>query len=180
MVFTFDRSRIVLNVGPLCWRFSGHTAPTGLLVRAMAFTIRSHKTVFWFSMSNNTSILSRVWSETRQDLDWWSDLLDSLMQLVTALHKSLSHTDKCSQPRSSLRCLVAASNGRHSPSSGFPNCPRPQLPASNSNCSHRLNCNSSLTHLLTHSPTNYFGRAIAQAVSRWLPTAGARVRARVR
>jgi hypothetical protein len=27
-------------------------------------------------------------------------------------------------------CLVAASNGGHSPSSGFPNCPRPHLPAS--------------------------------------------------
>jgi hypothetical protein len=28
------------------------------------------------------------------------------------------------------RCLVAASNGGRSRSSGFPNCPRPQLPAS--------------------------------------------------
>jgi hypothetical protein len=28
------------------------------------------------------------------------------------------------------RCLVAASNGGRSPSSSFPNCPRPQLPAS--------------------------------------------------
>jgi hypothetical protein len=27
-------------------------------------------------------------------------------------------------------CLVLASNGRHSPSSGFPNCPQPQLLAS--------------------------------------------------
>jgi hypothetical protein len=26
------------------------------------------------------------------------------------------------------RCWVVASNGRRSPSSGFPNCPRPQLP----------------------------------------------------
>jgi hypothetical protein len=30
----------------------------------------------------------------------------------------------------SSRCLVAVSNGGRSPSSGFPNCPRPQLPAS--------------------------------------------------
>jgi hypothetical protein len=37
------------------------------------------------------------------------------------------------------RCLVAASNSRRSPSSGLPNCPHIQLPASNSNNSQRLN-----------------------------------------
>jgi hypothetical protein len=35
------------------------------------------------------------------------------------------------------RCLVAASYGGHSPSSGFSNCPRLQLPTSNSNSSQR-------------------------------------------
>jgi hypothetical protein len=33
--------------------------------------------------------------------------------------------------------------------------------------------------VLTNDKTNILGRAIAQAVSRWLPTAAARVRARV-
>jgi hypothetical protein len=55
------------------------------------------------------------------------------------------------------RCLVAASNGGRSPFSGFPNYPRPQLPASNSNSSQRLNFGSSLTHSLRpcHSSGGY-------------------------
>jgi hypothetical protein len=39
---------------------------------------------------------------------------------------------------------VAASNSGRSPSSVFPNCPQPQLPASNSNTSQRLNSSSPL------------------------------------
>jgi hypothetical protein len=46
------------------------------------------------------------------------------------------------------RCLVAAFNGERSPSSGFTNGPRPQLPASNSNSSQQLNLSSSLTNSL--------------------------------
>jgi hypothetical protein len=53
-------------------------------------------------------------------------------------------------------CLVAASSGRCSPSSGFPNCPLPQLPASNSSSSQQLNCSSPLTlHWLTDWPTEW-------------------------
>jgi hypothetical protein len=48
------------------------------------------------------------------------------------------------------RCLVAASNVERSPSSGFPKCPRPQLPASNSNGSQQLNRSSRLTHSVTN------------------------------
>jgi hypothetical protein len=48
------------------------------------------------------------------------------------------------------RSFVAASNGGSSPSSEFPKCPRPQLPAPHSNSSQRLNRSSPLTH----SPTN--------------------------
>jgi hypothetical protein len=40
------------------------------------------------------------------------------------------------------RCLVAGSNGGHSSFFGFPNCPRPQLPASNSNNSQQLHPSS--------------------------------------
>jgi hypothetical protein len=50
--------------------------------------------------------------------------------------------------------LVTASNGGHSPSSGFPNCSRSQLPATHSNSSKRLNPRSSLTNSVTHQPTN--------------------------
>jgi hypothetical protein len=52
-------------------------------------------------------------------------------------------------------CLVTASNDEHSPSSGFPNCPWPQLPASHSNSSQRVNpsgyqlTNSYLVMLIT-------------------------------
>jgi hypothetical protein len=44
---------------------------------------------------------------------------------MTTLYRSLSHTDWGSQSRSSLRFMLAASI-----SSGFPNCPQPQLPVS--------------------------------------------------
>jgi hypothetical protein len=44
------------------------------------------------------------------------------------------------------RCFVAASKGGCSHSSGFMNCPRPQLPASNSNSSQGLDVSSSLIH----------------------------------
>jgi hypothetical protein len=58
-------------------------------------------------------------------------------------------------------CSVAASNGGRSTSSGFPNHLRPQLQASHSNSSQRLNLSSSLSHWLTdwltisitHQPT---------------------------
>jgi hypothetical protein len=42
-----------------------------------------------------------------------------------------------SQSRLHCCCLVVASNGGHSPSSGFPNGAWPQLPASNSNSSQQ-------------------------------------------
>jgi hypothetical protein len=43
------------------------------------------------------------------------------------------------------RCSVAVSNGGYSPSSRFPNCSRPQLPASHTNSPQRLNLSSWLT-----------------------------------
>jgi hypothetical protein len=49
--------------------------------------------------------------------------------------------------KSSLsHCLVAVSNGRHSSSSGLPNCPCLQLPASHSKSSEHLNPTDYLTH----------------------------------
>jgi hypothetical protein len=52
------------------------------------------------------------------------------------------------------RCSVAASNSGRSPYSGFPNYTWPQLPASSSNSSQRLNISSSLTNLVTHQTNN--------------------------
>jgi hypothetical protein len=52
------------------------------------------------------------------------------------------------------RCSVAAFNGGHSPSSGFPDYLRPQLPDSNNHSSQWLNLTSSLTDWLAQSLTN--------------------------
>jgi hypothetical protein len=49
------------------------------------------------------------------------------------------------------RCSVAALNIVHPPYTGFPNCPRPQLPASHSNSSQRLSTSSYLTHSSTNT-----------------------------
>jgi hypothetical protein len=43
------------------------------------------------------------------------------------------------------RCSITASNSRFSPFPGFQNCPRPQLPAYNSNSSQPLNPSCLLT-----------------------------------
>jgi hypothetical protein len=63
--------------------------------------------------------------------DWWSHLLDSLIQRMTTLYCSLLHTHIS-------RCLVAAFNGGRSSYSGNPNGTRPQLSGSNRNSSQRL------------------------------------------
>jgi hypothetical protein len=54
------------------------------------------------------------------------------------------------------RCSVAASKGRRFLSSGFPNCPRPQLPAPHSNSSQRLNSSRYTTNSLTHQLNHWF------------------------
>jgi hypothetical protein len=64
----------------------------------------------------------------------------------------------------SNRWLVAVSNGGRSSYSGFPNYPRPQLPASNSNGSQRLNCSSSLTQNQSLSQSYFRLVAYSQSV----------------
>jgi hypothetical protein len=66
------------------------------------------------------------------------------------------------------RCLVAASNDGHSPSSGFPNYIRPQLPASRCNSPQRLNHSVRLTHSPTNLVNNW--RPRLAAISHQLPT----------
>jgi hypothetical protein len=68
-------------------------------------------------------ILSRNFSDYRRVLDWWSDLLDTLIQRVTTLYSPLLHMHTCIHSHIfTSRCLVAASNRGRSPSSGFPVC----------------------------------------------------------
>jgi hypothetical protein len=102
-------------------------------------------------------------------LDWWSNLLDSLIQRVTvvydttrdySLHFTVINTHRCPQSCLHCRCLVAVFNGERSSSFGFPNYPQPQLPASNSNGSQRLNLNSSLTHSRSQSYVTTDGQSV--------------------
>jgi hypothetical protein len=96
-------------------------------------------------------ILSRVWVTI--DGVWIDDRIYWTLWYSVWLHFTvhrLTHTctHQCLQSRLHCRCLVAASNNGRSPSSGFPNCPRPHLPASNNNSSQGLIRSSPLTHSL--------------------------------
>jgi hypothetical protein len=77
---------------------------------------------------------------------WYRAWLHFTVNCYTHAH---THTSVQSYVFTS-RCSVAAPNGERSRCFGFPNYPTPQLPASDSNSSQRLNLSSSLTN----SPTN--------------------------
>jgi hypothetical protein len=104
---------------------------------------------------NASIILSRVWVLYRRVLDWWPDSLK--LWYSAWLHFTVhyyTHTHTHTSVHSHVftsRYLIAASNGGHYPYSGLPNFPRPQLPASHSNSSQRLN---SAVPELTRSLTN--------------------------
>jgi hypothetical protein len=85
-------------------------------------------------------------SDYKWVLDWWLNLLHSMIQRVTTIYRSLLHTQQCTQSRLHCRCLVAASNDGCSRSSGFPKCPRPQLRAFSSDSSQWPNPRSSQTN----------------------------------
>jgi hypothetical protein len=103
------------------------------------------------------NILSCIWSVTIDgfwidDRIYWT-LWYSAWLLFTVHCYTHTNTPQCPQSRLHCCCLAAASNGGRSPSSGFPKCHRPQVPASHSNSSQRLNPSRPLTHSLTHSLT---------------------------
>jgi hypothetical protein len=88
-------------------------------------------------------------------------LLVSLIQRMIELYTSLLHTHTSVYSQVSTNpCIVAISNGRPSPCSGFPNSTRSQLPDSHSNSSQRPPCgtvvnSNSLTDQLSQ-PTDFF------------------------
>jgi hypothetical protein len=82
---------------------------------------------------------------------WYSMWLHFIVHFYTHTHK---HVPCC--------CLVVASNTVGSPSSLFQKCPRPQLPASNSNSSW-LNPSDSLTNC-NNSKLCYNRRSVGQSV----------------
>jgi hypothetical protein len=120
--------------------------------------IRTTRLYFWMQGQSSDVgwfILSRDWNVTIDGfwLDdriywtlWYNAWLQCTVHSFTVTH---THTHTYPQSRLHCRCLVAASNGERPPSPGFPNGPRPQLPASNSNSSQRLNRSGCLTHWLT-------------------------------
>jgi hypothetical protein len=92
-----------------------------------------------------------VWSVTTDGLwIYWTLWYSTWLHLqYTITHNSVhSHVF-------TSRCSVPASNGGRSASSGYPNYSRPQLPASQSKNSQRLNLSSSLTHSLTNQLTQH-------------------------
>jgi hypothetical protein len=113
-----------------------------------------------------------TWSHFENVVAWFSDyrrgfglvvgFVEHLQLVTTSKYYALTvlHTSQISigHTRSSQsvtvftsRCLAAAFDGGRSPSSGFPNCPRPQLPTPLGNSSQQP---QQLSNSLTHQPTD--------------------------
>jgi hypothetical protein len=101
-------------------------------------------------------MLSRDGVTTDEICIYWT-LTDPWLQVIITV--SLTHTLYSSLDFSACyvftSLLVTASNSGRSPSSGFPNCLRPQLPASHSNSSQILNGSGPLTNSLPHSQKSH-------------------------
>jgi hypothetical protein len=107
--------------------------------------------------------ISRVWSVNTDGFSIDDSIYCTLWYSASIFYSSLLHTHThartsrrtkahrdtnthtCPQSHLYFRCLVKAFNGGYFSSSAFPNCPQPQLPASNSNGSQRLNPSGYLT-----------------------------------
>jgi hypothetical protein len=140
-------------------------------------TFQSRFYVFRISFTGMLWLYCHVFSVHRRVLDWWPNLLDSLIQRVTTLYSTLlsTYTHQCPQSRLHCRCLVAAFESLSSPSYGFLKRPRPQPPTSNSNGLQGLSPNSyltnSLTQLLTNKLTqyNWLPLTVLLIISRHIP-----------
>jgi hypothetical protein len=120
---------------------------------------QSHSSVWQYCTDLHCHVMK---CDYRRRLDLLLDLLDSYRSVTTSNYNRFtnSHTLQFTTEHTrssqlvtvfSSRCLVAAYNKGCSPSSGFPNYPRPQLPASNSSTSQQL----SPRGYLTNSPINF-------------------------
>jgi hypothetical protein len=99
---------------------------------------------------------------------WIVYLINSTLWYSLWLHFTVHcYTHTCPQSCLHCRCFIAAFNRSHSPSSGIPNCPRPQLPASNSN-NWRLNPISTLADCNSNSKSEsklgYDWQSVSQSV----------------
>jgi hypothetical protein len=120
-----------------------------------------HRYTMALIMSPNMITYCPWFSDYRRVFDWWSNLLDSLIQHVitltvhyyTCTHmptRAHTHTHTHTSVHSSLPLLGRVFQWWTFP---FPWVPKWSL-ASSSSFSQRLNPSSSLTHSLTHSPTD--------------------------
>jgi hypothetical protein len=98
------------------------------------------------------------------------------LTVLRTSHITIRHTRSCqSVTVFTSHCLVAAFNGRHSPSSVFPNCHWPQPPASTSNSSQWQNPSGYLIHLL-QSQLCYNQQSVGQSVLVSSPHLGPKTR----
>jgi hypothetical protein len=80
---------------------------------------------------------------------------------LTFLHTTSNYKTDYVFSAFTSRCLIEVSIGGRSPSSEFPNCPRPRSPACHSNSSQRLNPSGYLTDSLRFGSTHYTCTALA-------------------
>jgi hypothetical protein len=123
----------------------------------------------WTAVSNPTIVFIVAWSSVTIGAYWIADRIYWTLWYSSWLHFTVHSYTLVSTITSSLPLLGSASNGGRSPSSGFPNCPRPQLPASHSNSSQRLNLSGPLTHWLTDWLTQSLANLLTQLS--WLHSA---------
>jgi hypothetical protein len=107
--------------------------------------------LFWIRLLQFTTLHSvhlrhcqAIGCDCRRVFVWWPDFLDPLKHNAWLHFTVYCYTHECPQLRPCCRCLIEASNGGCSPSSGFSKSPRPQLQTSN-NSLQWLKCSNSLT-----------------------------------
>jgi hypothetical protein len=104
--------------------------------------LKAHK--LWYVMLTISKAVI-ILSHDRATIDgfWIDDLIYYQLWYSLWLHFTIHYyAESCHH----CHWLEVASNGRCSPSSGFPTCPRPQLQNPNSNSLQQLNCSSSVTN----------------------------------
>jgi hypothetical protein len=121
-----------------------------------------HATETWTLLSWSTHIVTHMSVTTDGVLDWWSDLLDSLIQHVT----NTSHftVTQVSTVKSSLSLSGSGFQWRAFPFLWVPEWSPASATSSNSNRSQGLNRSSPLTHSLT--PCNSMSLMLRPTVSR--------------